>query len=98
MFGVIDVQKYPDWWRWAYWTDPSAYTIYGTIVSQFGDMDDVYAVSQSGTRSSVKELIRTAYGYKHSFLLFIALMAFMFPFLFAIMFVFAMKKLNYQQR
>jgi hypothetical protein len=37
-------QKVPIWWRWYCWICPEAWTLYGLVVSQFGDvmtpMDD----------------------------------------------------------
>ncbi|CAM6086642.1 unnamed protein product [Calypogeia fissa] len=90
--------QFPVWWKWGYWLDPLAYIIYGTLVSQFGDLDDVYTVAQDGSQMTVKQLLRKSYGYKHSFLWFVAWMSIMFPIIFAVVFVVCIKFLNYQQR
>nr|GEW22877.1 pleiotropic drug resistance protein 1-like [Tanacetum cinerariifolium] len=38
---IIPRPKIPIWWRWYYWANPIAWTLYGLIVSQFGDFEDV---------------------------------------------------------
>lgn len=99
MDGIYDyLQNFPIWWRWAYWANPVAYHMYGTLVSQFGDLDDVYTVSQGGFRMTVKQLLKTAYGYKYNFLWFIAPMSILFPTMFAFLYFLSIKYLNYQRR
>ncbi|CAM6086376.1 unnamed protein product [Calypogeia fissa] len=95
---VLPHPKFPVWWKWAYWLDPISYNIYGTLVSQFGDLDDVYTVAQGGSQMTVKQLLRKSYGFRHSFLWFVAWMSIMFPIVFAVVFVICIKFLNYQQR
>ncbi|CAM6119568.1 unnamed protein product [Calypogeia fissa] len=90
--------QFPVWSKWAYWLDPIAYTIYGVLVSQFGDLDDVYTVARDGSHMTVKQLLRKSYGFKHNFLWFVAWMSIMIPTIFAVIFVVCIKYLNYQQR
>ncbi|MQL00608.1 hypothetical protein EI005_25720, partial [Escherichia coli] len=37
---IVTRPKIPIWWRWYYWACPVAWTIYGLVASQFGDIDD----------------------------------------------------------
>ncbi|BFI42905.1 ATP-binding cassette, subfamily G (WHITE), member 2, PDR [Marchantia polymorpha subsp. ruderalis] len=95
---IIPKPKLPVWWRWFYWVNPIAYTLYGCIASQFGDMDDKYVISAEGDRSTVKQFVEHHFGFKHSFLPFISLMMLGFVAMFAVITIFAMKFLNYQSR
>lgn len=80
------------------WTNPAAYHIYGILVSQFGDLNDINSTSQIGETLSVKELIRKQYGYNHNFLWFVSTLSVAFPILLAFLFVVSIKYLSYQQR
>ncbi|KAK9232138.1 hypothetical protein WN943_022381 [Citrus x changshan-huyou] len=60
---LIPRPRIPIWWRWYYWADPMAWTLYGLVVSQFGDLEDKL---ESG--ETVKQFLRSYFGYKHDFL------------------------------
>ncbi|KAL4559957.1 hypothetical protein LXL04_032103 [Taraxacum kok-saghyz] len=47
------LQRIPIWWRWYYWGNPLAWTIYGMVASQFGDFDDELTSGET-----VKEYLR----------------------------------------
>uniref|UniRef100_A0A0A8XP43 ABC-2 type transporter transmembrane domain-containing protein n=1 Tax=Arundo donax TaxID=35708 RepID=A0A0A8XP43_ARUDO len=85
--------KIPIWWRWYCWICPVAWTLYGLIVSQFGDitmpMDD-------GTPVNV--FLENYYDFKHSWLGWVALVVVAFAVLFAFLFAFAIMNLNFQKR
>ena len=70
-----------------------AWTLYGLIVSQFGDittpMDDGVPV---------KVFVENYFGFKHSWLGLVAAMVVVFAVLFAFLFGFAIMKLNFQRR
>lgn len=34
----------PVWWRWMYWADPAAWTVYGLVFSQLGDRMELIRV------------------------------------------------------
>ncbi|KAI3775043.1 hypothetical protein L1987_49611 [Smallanthus sonchifolius] len=51
---IIPRTKIPIWWRWYYWANPLAWTLYGVIVSQYGDFDDVLTNGEI-----VKERVRS---------------------------------------
>ncbi|KAK9232143.1 hypothetical protein WN943_022386 [Citrus x changshan-huyou] len=60
---IIPRPRIPKWWRWYYWANPIAWTLYGLIASQYGDVED-----KIETGETVKHFLRDYYGFKHSFL------------------------------
>ncbi|KAG2598988.1 hypothetical protein PVAP13_5KG412300 [Panicum virgatum] len=90
---IIPRPKVPIWWKWYCWACPVAWTLYGLIVSQFGDittpMDDGVPV---------KVFVENYFGFKHSWLGLVAAMVVVFAVFFAFLFGFAIMKLNFQRR
>ncbi|PWZ33465.1 ABC transporter G family member 36 [Zea mays] len=90
---IIPRPKVPIWWRWYCWICPVAWTLYGLVVSQFGDvmtpMDDGRAV---------KVFVEDYFDFKHSWLGWVAAVVVAFAVLFATLFGFAIMKLNFQKR
>ncbi|KAK8956349.1 Pleiotropic drug resistance protein TUR2 [Platanthera guangdongensis] len=91
---VVPRPRIPIWWRWYFWGCPVAWTIYGLIGSQFGDIEDI----MTDTKKPVKQFIREYFGYKHDFLGYVAIAEIGFPILFACIFAYAIKVLNFQRR
>ena len=83
----------PIWWRWYCWVCPVAWTLYGLVVSQFGDvmtpMDDGVLV---------KDFIEDYFDFKHSWLGYVATVVVAFAVLFVFLFGLAITKLNFQKR
>lgn len=75
-----------------------AWTLYGLIVSQFGDLHDVFLEENDGTQTNVSQFVEDVFGFKHSFLPVTAVMIVIFPVLFAAVFMLAIKFLNFQSR
>ncbi|ONK59473.1 uncharacterized protein A4U43_C08F6790 [Asparagus officinalis] len=90
---LIPRTKIPVWWRWYYWICPVAWTLYGLVASQFGDIDD-----KLDSGEVVSDFVRTYFGFKHSFLGVVAVVVVAFPVLFAFLFGFSIKVLNFQRR
>lgn len=86
-------QRIPIWWRWYYWATPVAYTLYGIIVSQFGEIQDVM---DSG--STVEEFLKDYFGFERSFLGATAGIILAFDVLFAFIFAYSIKAFNFQRR
>jgi hypothetical protein len=38
---MVGLQRIPIWWRWYSWACPVAWTLYGLVASQYGDIADV---------------------------------------------------------
>ncbi|XP_074574926.1 ABC transporter G family member 36-like isoform X2 [Curcuma longa] len=90
---LIPRPQIPVWWRWYYWICPVAWTLYGLVVSQFGD---VHEKLEDGP--SVAEFVRSYFGFRHNFLGVVATAIVAFPVLFAFLFGFSIKMFNFQRR
>ncbi|KAG4400326.1 hypothetical protein GLYMA_07G033500v4 [Glycine max] len=91
---VIARPSIPVWWRWYYWACPVAWTIYGLVASQFGDITNV----MKSENMSVQEFIRSHLGIKHDFVGVSAIMVSGFAVLFVIIFAVSIKAFNFQRR
>ncbi|PWA62985.1 ABC transporter G family member 37 [Artemisia annua] len=90
---IIPRPSIPVWWRWYYWGNPVAWTIYGMVISQFGDNTDELTNGET-----VKEYLDRYFGYKDSFLgpvvgVHIGLVLF-----FAFIFAYSIRAFNFQKR
>ncbi|TKW32265.1 hypothetical protein SEVIR_2G157400v4 [Setaria viridis] len=83
----------PIWWRWYCWVCPIAWTLYGLVVSQYGD---ITTPTEDGR--SVKVFLEDYFDFKHSWLGWAAAVVVAFSMLFAALFAFAIMKLNFQKR
>ncbi|XP_022868529.1 pleiotropic drug resistance protein 1-like [Olea europaea var. sylvestris] len=90
---IVPRPRIPIWWRWYYWATPVAYTLYGIIVSQFGEIQDVM---DSG--STVEEFLKDYFGFERSFLGATAGIILAFDVLFAFIFAYSIKAFNFQRR
>ena len=88
-------QRIPVWWRWYYWACPIAWTLYGLVVSQFGDIEEFMT---DGNEESVKEFVKSYFGYKHDFLGVVAAVVAGVAVLFAFIFAVSIKVFNFQRR
>ncbi|KAL3726503.1 hypothetical protein ACJRO7_031405 [Eucalyptus globulus] len=91
---IVPRTRIPIWWRWYYWANPASWTLYGLVVSQFGDLENVL----EDTGGTVEEYVRDYFGYRHDFLDVIAAMMIGFTVLFAFVFAISIKVLNFQRR
>ncbi|KAI3775037.1 hypothetical protein L1987_49605 [Smallanthus sonchifolius] len=90
---IIPRPKIPVWWRWYYWGNPLAWTIYGMVVSQFGDFDDLLVDGET-----VKGYLDRYFGYKHDFLGAIAGVHIGLVLAFGFIFAYCIKSFNFQKR
>ncbi|KAK6148931.1 hypothetical protein DH2020_016456 [Rehmannia glutinosa] len=90
---IIPRPRIPIWWRWYYWACPVSWTLYGLTASQFGDMDDYITPDVT-----VKEFLRSYFGFKHEFLGVVAGMIVAFTVLFVFTFGYCIRVLNFQKR
>ncbi|KAI3803438.1 hypothetical protein L1987_31589 [Smallanthus sonchifolius] len=90
---IIPRPKIPVWWRWYYWGNPLAWTIYGMVVSQFGDFDDLLVDGET-----VKEYLDRYFGFKHDFLGAIAGVHIGLVLAFGFIFAYCIKSFNFQKR
>ncbi|KAL9463301.1 hypothetical protein AB3S75_001164 [Citrus x aurantiifolia] len=91
---IIPRPRIPIWWRWYYWANPIAWTLYGLVASQFGDMDD----KKMDTGETVKQFLKDYFDFKHDFLGVVAAVLVVFAVLFGFLFALGIKMFNFQRR
>ncbi|KAK8551179.1 hypothetical protein V6N12_039836 [Hibiscus sabdariffa] len=91
---IIPRPSMPVWWRWYYYACPVSWTLYGLLVSQFGDINE--KLEDNGM--TVKEYLRSYYDFKHDFLGVVAVVILVFDVLFGAIFTMAIKTFNFQRR
>ncbi|KAF7135728.1 hypothetical protein RHSIM_Rhsim08G0227200 [Rhododendron simsii] len=60
--------KIPKWWIWYYWICPVAWTVYGLIVTQYGDVEDTIEVPGMTYDPTIKWYVQNHYGYESDFI------------------------------
>jgi len=83
----------PIWWRWYYWACPVAWTLYGLVASQFGDLQNKITDDET-----VEQFLRRYFGFKHDFLGVVGVVIVAYPVLFAFIFAWAIKVFNFQRK
>nr|CAB3474119.1 unnamed protein product [Digitaria exilis] len=94
---IIPRSKIPVWWIWYYWICPVAWTVYGLIVSQYGDVEDLIKVPGQPDKQ-VRAFIKDFFGYDTEFMGVVAGVLAGFTVLFAFIYVYCIKRFNFQQR
>ncbi|KAJ7966133.1 Pleiotropic drug resistance ABC transporter [Quillaja saponaria] len=90
---VIPLSRIPIWWKWYYWICPVAWSLYGLVASQFGDVKDKLESGQT-----VGDFVESYFGYRYEFVGVAATVVAGFSVLFAVIFAFAIKAFNFQNR
>lgn len=95
---LLNLQKIPKWWIWYYWICPVAWTVYGLIVSQYGDVEDTIKAPGLTPDPTVKWYVENYFGYNPNFMGPVAGVLVGFTLFFAFMFAYCIKILNFQIR
>ncbi|CAL5429119.1 unnamed protein product [Camellia sinensis] len=90
--------RIPIWWRWYYWANPIAWSLYGLLTSQYGEMEEKLKLSDGSQSMPIKQFLKDQFGYKYEFLDFAAIAVAGFCLIFAVTFAFAIKTFNFQRR
>ncbi|KAI8020167.1 ABC transporter G family member 42 [Camellia lanceoleosa] len=90
--------KIPKWWIWYYWICPVAWTIYGLIVSQYGDIEDTIKVPGMVIDPTIKWYVQHHFGYEQNFIKPIAGVLVGFTVFFAFLYAYCIRTLNFQIR
>ncbi|KAG9149461.1 hypothetical protein Leryth_022202 [Lithospermum erythrorhizon] len=95
---MIPHKRIPIWWRWYYWANPVAWTLYGLVASQYADSDRLVQLSDGIQSVSTKLLMKNVFGYRHDFVGVAGFMVLAFCILFTLIFAYAIKTFNFQKR
>ncbi|KAM7459437.1 hypothetical protein LguiA_036431 [Lonicera macranthoides] len=95
---MIARTRIPIWWRWYYWANPIAWSLYGLLTSQYGDMNELVKLADGVQSVPAKKLLEDQFGYRHDFLDAAGIAVVGFCLVFAVTFAFAMKSFNFQRR
>ncbi|KAG6492651.1 ABC transporter G family member 44-like [Zingiber officinale] len=90
---IIPRPRMSVWWRWYYWACPVSWTLYGLVISQFGDVNE-----KLDSGETAAEFLNDFFGFRSDFLVVVAVMVVGFALLFAFQFAVAIKLLNFQMR
>lgn len=88
----------PVYWRWYYWANPVAWSLYGLLTSQFGNDDKLVKLSDGVLSVPIKKLLRDVFGFRHDFVGIAGVMVVAFAAFFALIFAFAIKAFKFQKR
>ena len=91
------MQRIPKWWVWYYWICPVAWTVYGLIASQYGDLEDLIVVPGGGSQM-IKTYIQNYFGFEYDFLGVVGGVLAGFAVFFAFMYALCIRMLNFQNR
>ena len=91
------LQQLPIWWRWYYWASPVAWTLYGLVASQVGDIDTLLEFPGAGS-VPINEYLKTSLGFEHDFLPAVVAAHIGFVLIFVFSFAYGIKFLNFQRR
>ncbi|XP_015572858.1 ABC transporter G family member 29 [Ricinus communis] len=94
----IPKPRIPKWWAWYYYICPVAWTVYGLIVTQYGDIEDTIKVPGINPDPTIKWYVHNHFGYDADFMGPTAVILVGFGAFFALMFAFCIKNINFQQR
>ncbi|GER27852.1 ABC transporter family protein [Striga asiatica] len=95
---MIPHKRIPIWWRWYYWANPVAWSLYGLVACQYADSEKPVKLSDGFHVLSTRLLVKNVFGFRHDFIGISGFMVVGFCFLFALIFAFAIKSFNFQRR
>ncbi|KAK2655148.1 hypothetical protein Ddye_008200 [Dipteronia dyeriana] len=96
---MIPRSQIPVWWRWYYWGSPVAWTLYGVLTSQVGDIDTPLQMTGSAiTNTTARGYLKESFGMEHDFLPYVAIAHVGWVLLFLFLFAYGIKFLNFQRR
>lgn len=94
----IPKPRIPKWWIWYYWVCPVAWTVYGLIVSQYGDVQATIIAPGVSPNPTIQWYVENHFGYDPNFMGPVAAVLVGFTVFFAFMYAYCIKTLNFQTR
>ncbi|KAF3791142.1 ABC transporter G family member 32 [Nymphaea thermarum] len=95
---MIPYKRIPVWWRWYYWANPVAWSLYGLLTSQYGDLHDTIGSAGGTTAVTISSFLNDYFGFEYRLLGLAAVVVVGFAVLFAVIFALAIKLFNFQKR
>lgn len=93
---LIPRPQLPVYWVWYYWITPTAWTLYGLIGSQLGDVSST--MEANGRQVVVRDYLKGYFGFERSFLPYVAVWHIGLVLLFGLVFATCIKIFNFQKR
>ncbi|XP_061343438.1 pleiotropic drug resistance protein 1-like isoform X2 [Gastrolobium bilobum] len=93
---IIPRPRIPVRWRWYSWGNPVAWSLYGLVASQYGDIK--HSIETDEGSETVEDFVRNYFGFKHDFLGVVAAVIVAFSVVFILVFAISVKKFNFQRR
>jgi hypothetical protein len=91
------MQMIPVWWRWVYWANPAAWTVYGLMFSQLGDRTELIQVPGQ-PEQTVKEFLEGYLGLQDRYFNLVTSLHVAIIALFTFLFFLSIKHLKFQRR
>ncbi|KAM7512769.1 hypothetical protein LguiB_011644 [Lonicera macranthoides] len=95
---MIPHKRIPIWWRWYYWANPVAWSLYGLVASQYGDSNKLVKLTDGITTVPTRLLVKNVFGFRHDYVGIAGIMVVGFCAMFVLIFAFAIKSFNFQKR
>nr|KJB76621.1 hypothetical protein B456_012G097300 [Gossypium raimondii] len=89
-------QKIPGWWIWMYYLVPTSWTLDVLLTSQFGDVNDEIVVYTQTT--TIAKLLDQYFGFGNHHIMLSAVVLSSYPLIYSSLFVFFIKRLNFERR
>ncbi|KAF7055827.1 hypothetical protein CFC21_063306 [Triticum aestivum] len=94
---IIGRELIPIWWRWVYWANPAAWTVYGLMFSQLGDRMELIRVPGQPDQT-VREFLEGYLGLEGRYFNLITYLHLVVIALFAFLFFILIKHLKFERR
>ncbi|EMS49680.1 ABC transporter G family member 38 [Triticum urartu] len=94
---IIGRELIPIWWRWVYWANPAAWTVYGLMFSQLGDRTELIRVPGQPDQT-VREFLEGYLGLENRYFNLVTCLHLAIIALFAFLFFIFIKHLKFQRR
>ncbi|KAB2599225.1 hypothetical protein D8674_009496 [Pyrus ussuriensis x Pyrus communis] len=85
----------PKWWICFYWICPTSWSLNALLSSQYGDMNKEIFIF--GEQKTVASFLQDYYGFHHDRLFLVVIVLIAFPIVFASLFAFSVRKLNFHR-
>lgn len=93
---IYFMQKIPKWWIWFYWICPTSWSLNALLSSQYGDMNKEILIF--GEQKTAASFLQDYCGFHHDRLFLVANVLIAFPIVFASIFAYSVRKLNFQRQ